>query len=145
MGTIVEKTINMDTDDWRRRSAEAKKLAVRYLNDDVMLEPGGSARGLTVAADLLRAAREFERQAIAHETFGEEPVSSTVDVWDISDEVEVDPDAPAWPVMSAKMREIAGADPKLLALVDQIDRLHALNVEKGHPVVTLGQLRSCAD
>jgi len=45
-------------------------------------------------------------------------------------------DEPIWPAMSARLREAAGNDPKLIALVTQIDKLHRLSVASGFPVIT---------
>lgn len=137
MGTIVEKEVTMGADEWRDRAAQARTLAVRYINDDAMLEPGGVSRGLIGAADLLRAAKTFEGHANMLEMFGGEDAAQ-VDVWDLSDE----DDTPAWPDVSTELRATLGDNPKALQMIDHIDRLHDLAIEKGLPVITKGALVS---
>lgn len=55
------------------------------------------------------------------------------------EEMEAKEIEPIWPEISAKLHEIADADPKLLPIVEQIDKLHGLAVEKGFPVITRAQ------
>ena len=55
----------------------------------------------------------------------------------------LEPEAePAWPVISGQLREAAVGNRKLLAMVDQIDKLHALSLAQGLPQPTLAELNA---
>jgi hypothetical protein len=47
---------------------------------------------------------------------------------------------PAWPEIAAKLRESAGRDRKLLAMVDQIDKLHRLAIASGITPISKAEL-----
>jgi len=135
MGTIVEKDVTMGAAEWRQFAEKARATAVRYINDDAMLEPGGASRGMIAAADLLRAAKTFDGHANMLEMFGGSDAAK-VDVWNLSDE----DDTPAWPGVSTELRAALGDNKKALQMLDHIDRLHEIAVEKGLPVITKGAL-----
>lgn len=143
MGIIVEKPVVVGPDEWRKAGEQARMEAVSWLFDGNTKITTKSDR-LKNAADLLRAADTFNGRANMLENFSEDPDTAVVEVWDLSDEMEGEDDEPIWPEMSAKLREIAGADPKLLPLVNHIDRLHKLAVENGMPVVTRAQFEAAA-
>jgi hypothetical protein len=143
MGTIVEKTVVVGPEEWRKAASRAHIQAVSWLFDGNTKITTQSDR-LKNAAELLRAADAFNGRANHQEMFGEVD-TAVIEEWDLSDEMEGEDDEPIWPEMSAKLREVAGADPKLLPLVDQIDRLHKLAVERGMPVVTRAQFEQAME
>lgn len=51
-----------------------------------------------------------------------------------------DQDEPAWPEISAKLRKMAGSNKKLMAMVEQIDKLQATAVALGVPQITRAEL-----
>lgn len=51
-------------------------------------------------------------------------------------------DEPAWPAMSAKLREAVGDNRRLLPLIDQIDKLHRLAIAQGLPVVSMAEFEA---
>jgi hypothetical protein len=138
MGTIVEKTVVVGPAEWRKASDQARLEAVSWLFDGNTKITSKSDR-LKNAAELLRAADTFAGRANMLENFNEDPDIAVVEEWDLSDEMEGEDEEPIWPELSAKLREVAGANPKLLKLVDQTDRLHKLAVEQGMPVITRAQ------
>lgn len=133
MGELVEKEVRMGSEDWHRLATGCVTKAVQCIHDEGPFVSGHELK----AAEYLRAAQTFRGHANMLEIEGGDDVAM-VDVWDLSDE-ENEPE-PAWPGISAKLHEIAGTDPKLLPMVEQIDKLHALAVEKGLPVITKDQL-----
>lgn len=130
MGTLVNKEVRMEPHDWRRIASECKVAAMQFL----LALPVERA----LAAQMLEAAKTFNGHANMLEIEGGGDVA-TVEVWDLSDEEEP---GPAWPTIAAHLREAAGDNPKLMKVVDQIDRLHALSVEKGLPQVSLAEFEA---
>lgn len=51
-----------------------------------------------------------------------------------------DQDEPAWPEISAKLREVAGSNKKLMAIVEQVDRLQAASAAMGIPQISKADL-----
>jgi hypothetical protein len=143
MGTIVEKTVIMDVDDWRKAAAEAQREAVSWFNGDAGYIEGRTTR-LKNAAEMLRAADAFNGRANHLEMFGEVD-TAVVDAWDLSDEMEGEDEEPIWPELSAKVREYADNNPKLLKMVEHIDRLHKLAVEAGQPMITRRQFEDAVE
>lgn len=128
------KPVQMAADDWHAAAEEALACAVVWLQqENGLLDRGNS---LVKAAELLRARDALHARGglldVCEE--GSNVDHAEIEVWE-----EGSP-APAWPVMSARLREMVGEDKRLLKMVDQIDGLHALAVEKGLPVVTMDQL-----
>lgn len=140
MGKLVEAAVRMGPHDWHRTATEAVTLAVTVLHDEAgMHGVTGRVNALTAAGNLLSAAMHMRGHANMLEIEGGDDVA-TVDVWDLSDEGMES--TPAWPVMSARLREVAGDDPRLVKIIGHIDRLHALAIEKGLPVATLAELEA---
>lgn len=136
---FTTKPVQMTADNWREAADECLALAVGWLRqENGLLDRGGA---LMKAAELLRARDALHGRANLLDLCeaGNDVDHGEIEVW-----TEQEP-APAWPAMSAKLREVAGADPKLLPMVEQIDKLHALAVEKGLPVVTMDQLEAAFD
>jgi hypothetical protein len=146
MGTIVDKTVVVGPSEWRKAANQAVTEAVGWLFDGNTKITSQSDR-LKNAAELLRAADTFNGRAnmIENGFADADADTAVVEVWDLSDEMEGEDDEPIWPEMSAKLREIAGTDPKLLPLVNQIDRLHKLALENGMPVITRAQLEQAME
>lgn len=139
MGKLVEATVRMGPHDWHRMASEAVTLAVTILHDEANRHGVNSRfNALVGAGNLLTAARRMRGHANMLEIEGGDDVA-VVDRWDLSDEGEGS--TPAWPVVSAQLLG-ATDDPKVKKLVGQIDRLHALSVEKGLPVVGLAELEA---
>lgn len=138
MGTIVEKTVVVGPAEWRKAADQARLEAVSWLFDGNTKITSQSDR-LAHAAEMLRAMDKFNGRANTLENFNEDPDIAVIEEWDLSDEMEGEPEEPIWPELSAEMRKIADGQPKLLKMVEQIDRLHKLAVEQGMPVITRSQ------
>ena len=138
MGKLVEATVRMAPHDWHRTATEAVTLAVTILHDEAyQYGVTGRLNALVSAGNLLTAASKMRGHANMLDIEGGDDVA-TVDVWDLSD--EGGESIPAWPVVSAQLRDALGDNKKTMQLVEQVDRLFALAKEKGLPVITLAEM-----